>query len=93
MIEVRIGYDNIYEQDGTLNPNGSAIWCCFYITNDFKNYYTYDGEIYYKNKLAPVNYHEITDWVKEFAKNFKNINNMEDLKKQPHILDIDILTK
>lgn len=90
MIEVRIGYDNIYE-NGELNPYGSAIWCCFYITDDFKDFYTYDGEKYYKNKLAPVNYLEINKWVKEFAQDFKDINCMEDLENQPHILYIEKL--
>ena len=82
MIEVRIGYDNIY-RNGELNPNGTAMWCCFYIT--------YDGVNYYKNILAPVNYGEINEWVKEFTKEFKNINCMEDLENQKHILYIEKL--
>ena len=92
MIEVRIGYDNIYK-NGELNPNGAAMWCCFYITDDFKDFYTYDGVLYYKNMLAPVDYGEINEWVKEFSKEFKNINCMEDLENQKHILYIEKLPK
>lgn len=73
MIEIRLGYDNCQQ-------GGTAQWNTLYIEDDFKTFYDYDGEKYYKNKLAPVLYSKPVQKIREkFTKIFKNINSIDDL--------------
>ena len=80
MIEVRIGYDNI-------SHGGSAQWCTFYIEDDFKSFLDYDGEKYYKNKLAPVKYKSTVQKLREsFVEQFPKVNGVGDLDKVNGVL-------
>ena len=71
MIELKIGYDKCMQ-------GGASQWCTLYIEDDFKTFYDYDGEQYYKNKLAPVNYDKIVQPMRE-----------EFVTKFPYLEDID----
>ena len=81
MYMVKYGYDNIYNEFGELNINGSACWCTFWITNDFKTFYDEeDINKWIKNRLSRVNYGElINNMREEFLKEFDNINCVDDL--------------
>ena len=86
MIELRIGYDNI-------SKGGSAQWSTFYITDDFKKFYDTDGEQYYENCLAPVNYTDGVQKLREdFVEKFNKLHNIEDLKNIRGVLYLTILT-
>ena len=86
MIEIRLGYDNI-------EKGGSAQWSTLYITDDFKKFYDTDGDQYYENRLAPVNYADHVQKLREsFLENFSQLENMEDLKNIPGVLYLEVLT-
>lgn len=86
MIEIRLGYDNI-------NKGGSAQWSTLYITDDLKKFYDTDGEQYYENRLAPVNYTNHVQKLREdFVDNFNQLKDINDLENIPGILYLEILT-
>lgn len=92
MIEVRVGYDTIYDSRGEVNPYGSAQWCTFYISDDFKDFYDTDGEEYFQNVLAPVRYDKKVQEFRElFVDSFDEINSVDDLQLLDGVLFVDEL--
>lgn len=97
---LKLGYDNIYSYNGTLNPYGSACWSTIYLTDDLKTFYDEndmdDNFIvsYVCNKLS--NNIEWSEPIKSYRKNFlkefkKGFNDVEDLKSLKGFLYLDYM--
>lgn len=92
MIEIKLGYDTIYDEFGEVNPYGSAQWCTFYIEDDFSSFLDSDGEKYYRNELAPVGYSSKVQEMREsFLVKFNDLNCIDDLDNVDGVLSAEEL--
>lgn len=73
MITIKLGYDNCMQ-------GGTSQWSTIYITDNFKDFYDYDGERFYKNELSPVIYNKkVQEMREEFLIKFKHLEDIDDL--------------